>query len=138
MLQTRFFVDFCRVLIGDFRRFTRISAFLHVFACVFERFQEAICVITSFLHVFYTFLYTFFKTFFTCFLHVFYKFFYTFFCKFFTRFLHVFYTFFYTGSYSDFVHIFSVFERVNLCILSLHRVAIQRYASRRIFALKII
>ena len=42
MLQTRFFTDFCTVLIDDFRRFARISAFLHVFAYAFERFQDAI------------------------------------------------------------------------------------------------
>ena len=40
--RARFFVDFCEVFIEGFRRFSGISAFLHVFACTFERFQEAI------------------------------------------------------------------------------------------------
>ena len=40
--HVRFFVDFCEVFIEGFRRFSGISAFLHVFACTFERFQEAI------------------------------------------------------------------------------------------------
>ena len=39
--RARFFVDFREVFIEDFRRFSGISAFLHVFACMFERFQEA-------------------------------------------------------------------------------------------------
>ena len=40
--RARFFVAFCEVFIEGFRLFSGISAFLHVFACTFERFQEAI------------------------------------------------------------------------------------------------
>ena len=40
--RVRFLVDFCEVFIEGFRRFSGISAVLHVFACTFERFQEAI------------------------------------------------------------------------------------------------
>ena len=41
VVKTVFFVDFCRVLIEDFRRFSRIFTYFIVFAHRFERFQEA-------------------------------------------------------------------------------------------------
>ena len=37
-----FSLIFCEVFIEGFRRFSGISAFLHVFACTIERFQDAI------------------------------------------------------------------------------------------------
>ena len=37
--RARFLVAFCEVFIEGFRRFSGISAFLHVFACTIERFQ---------------------------------------------------------------------------------------------------
>ena len=41
VLKTAFFVDFCRVLIDDFRRFSRIFIDFIAFAHRFERFHEA-------------------------------------------------------------------------------------------------
>ena len=43
LLKSRFFVDFCRVLIEDFLRFWRISTDFAVFAHSSERFHEANC-----------------------------------------------------------------------------------------------
>ena len=39
--QNCIFADFCRILIDDFRRFSRIFTYLIVFVHRFERFQEA-------------------------------------------------------------------------------------------------
>ena len=41
VLKRWFFVDFCRVLIDDFRRFSWIFIYFMAFAHRFERFQEA-------------------------------------------------------------------------------------------------
>ena len=43
VLKTWFFVDFCRVHIEDFRRFSRIFTDFNVFAYGSDRFQEANC-----------------------------------------------------------------------------------------------
>ena len=43
MLKTRFFVEFCKILLKDFRRFSRIFANFIIFAHGSDRFQHANC-----------------------------------------------------------------------------------------------